>query len=166
KMILYPAIDLVDGHCLRLRQGDAPPREGEGIFDGDPVAIALHWRNAGAAWLHVVDLDGVLAGEPRHLELVGTIARETGLAIQTGGGLRTEAAVEAALAAGAERIVLGTAALANPELLAVCLNRWGRRIAVSVDSRGGQVTVAGWLENAAQSALDFAGQMDAAGVHT
>src|SRR5262249_24202008 len=157
KMILYPAIDLVGGHCLRLREGDAPSTEAsaEDVFDGDPLTIALYWRDAGAAWLHIADLDGVLTGEPRHLELVGSIARETGLAIQTGGGLRTEAAVEAAYAAGVERVLLGTAALANPELLAVCLNRWGRRIAVSVDSRGGKVTVAGWLENAAQSALDF-----------
>jgi phosphoribosylformimino-5-aminoimidazole carboxamide ribotide isomerase len=166
KLLLYPAIDLVEGHCLRLRQGDAPSAEAEERFDGDPLATALQWRAAGATWLHIADLDGVLAGEPRHLELVGTIARETGLAIQTGGGLRTEAAVEAAFATGAERVLLGTAALANPELLAVCLNRWGRRIAVSVDSRGGRVTVAGWLENSAQSALEFAGQMDAAGVQT
>src|SRR5262249_25320258 len=155
KMILYPAIDLVGGHCLHLRQGDVSPAAVDEVFDGDPVAIALHWRDAGATWLHVADLDGVLAGEPRHLDLVSTIARETSLAIQTGGGLRSEAAVEAAFAAGAERVLLGTAALANPELLAICLNRWGRRIAVSVDSRGGQVTVAGWLENAGQSALDF-----------
>lgn len=160
-MILFPAIDLLGGRCPRLGQGNE-----DKTFEGDPVEIARHWRAAGAEWLHVADLDGALAGEPKHLETLRAIAEASGLPIQTGGGLRSEAAVEAAFAAGAERVMLGTAALRNPELLAICLNRWGRRVAVSVDSRGGQVVVAGWLENVSESAADFARRMAEAGVQT
>lgn len=162
-MTLYPAIDLMNGRCVRLHQGDFAQAE---VFAGDPVEVALGWRAAGAEWLHVVDLDGALAGEPKHLDLLRAIAEATKLPIQAGGGLRNEAAVEAAFAAGAERVILGTAALRHPELLAVCLNRWGRRMAVSVDSRGGRVVVAGWLENVAESAVEFASRMADAGVKT
>ena len=172
RMILYPAIDLLDGRCVSPREtadtsepvSDAS--DVSGVFDGEPLAVARRWRDAGAGWLHIVDLDGVLGGEPHHLDLIGEIVRETGLSVQCGGGLRSEATVEAAFATGVERVVLGTTALRNPELLAVCLNRWGRRIAVSVDSRGGKVLLAGWLDKASDSALDFATRMAEAGVHT
>ena len=165
-MILYPAIDLLGGHCLPVPQGAARAEEAAEVFDGDPLAVARHWRDAGATWLHVVDLDGTLGGEPHHLDLIGTIVRETGLSVQCGGGLRSEAAVEAAFSTGVERVILGTAALRSPELLAVCLNRWGRRVVVSVDSRGGKVLLAGWLEKASESAVDFATHMADAGVRT
>lgn len=160
-MILFPSIDLHGGRCLRLGQ-----ETDDKTFEGDPVEIARHWRATGVEWLHVVDLDGALAGEPKHLDTLHAIAEASGLPIQMGGGLRSEASVEAAFAAGAERVILGTAALRNPELLAICLNRWGRRIAVSVDSRGGQVVVAGWLESVSESATDFAKHMAEAGVQT
>jgi phosphoribosylformimino-5-aminoimidazole carboxamide ribotide isomerase len=165
-MILYPAIDLHDGKCVRPQQAadaDAAPSD---LFDGDPVAVARRWHEAGATWLHVVDLDGAMGGEPRHLDLIRQIVAETGCSVQCGGGLRSEAAVEAAFAAGAERVILGTTALRNPELLAVCLNRWGRRIVVSVDSRGGKVLLAGWLDKTSDTATDFAKQMADGGVQT
>lgn len=163
KMTLYPAIDLLGGRCVRLRQGDyAQPQ----VFDDDPVAVARRWREAGAEWLHIVDLDGALAGEPKHLEVVRAIAEATGVPLQVGGGLRSEAAVEAAFEAGVQRVILGSAAAREPELLAGCLARWGERIAVSVDSRGGQLTVAGWLEVLAESALVFAKRMAWVGVRT
>ena len=162
-MTLYPAIDLLGGHCVRLRQGDFAQAK---VFDGNPVEVARRWQDAGATWLHVVDLDGALAGHPRHLETLRSIAQATGMPIQTGGGLRTLDDVAAAFDAGAARVLLGTAAARDPELLATALERWAERIAVSVDSRGGRVTVAGWLEMVSESAADFARRMAGAEVRT
>lgn len=162
-MTLYPAIDLLGGHCVRLRQGDFAQAK---VFDGDPVEVARRWQDAGASWLHVVDLDGALAGHPKHLEALRAIAKATGLPIQTGGGLRTLDDVAAAFDAGAARVLLGTAATRDPDLLATALERWAEHIAVSVDSRGGQVTVAGWLEMVAESAADFARRMAGGEVRT
>ncbi|HEX8035153.1 MAG TPA: 1-(5-phosphoribosyl)-5-[(5-phosphoribosylamino)methylideneamino]imidazole-4-carboxamide isomerase [Ktedonobacterales bacterium] len=162
-MTLYPAIDLLGGHCVRLRQGDFAQAR---VFDGDPVDVARRWQEAGATWLHVVDLDGALAGQPKHLEVLRAIALATGLSIQTGGGLRTLDDVAAAFDAGAARVLLGTAAARDPHLLATALERWAERIAVSIDSRGGQVTVAGWLEMVSESAADFARRMAGGEVRT
>jgi phosphoribosylformimino-5-aminoimidazole carboxamide ribotide isomerase len=162
-LTLYPAIDILGGRCVRPTQGDSCQ---ERVYDENPVAVARHWKGQGAEWLHIVDLDGALDGAPKHLDLVKTIRDATGLSIQFGGGLRTEAAVEAAFAAGVARVVLGTAAAREPELLAGCLARWSARVAVSVDARGGQVTVAGWLEILSESALTFAQRMAQVGVRT
>src|SRR5579871_4232522 len=107
-MILYPAIDLHDGKCVRPQQAADSGASPSDLFDGDPLAVARHWRDAGATWLHVVDLDGAMGGEPRHLDLVRQIVTETGCSVQCGGGLRSEASIEAAFAAGAERVILGT----------------------------------------------------------
>lgn len=162
-LTLYPAIDVLGGRCVRPRQGDSAPAE---AFDDDPVAVARRWREAGAAWLHVMDLDGALAGEPQHLEIVRAIANATELPLQVGGGLCSEDAVAAAFEAGAQRVILGMEAARAPELLAGCLARWNERIAVSVDSRGGQLTVAGWLEVLSESALAFAKRLARMGVRT
>jgi len=162
-LTLYPAIDLLGGRCMRLRQGDVTGAE---VFDDDPAAVAARWREAGAQWLHVVDLDGALAGEPRQLAVVRAIVDAIGLPVQVGGGLRVEASVEAALAAGAARVLLDTAALGDTALLGRCLERWNERIAVSVDSRGGRVTAAGWLEMAGVSAADVAVYLAGSGVRT
>jgi phosphoribosylformimino-5-aminoimidazole carboxamide ribotide isomerase len=163
KLTLYPAIDLLGGRCVRLRQGDYAQAQ---VFDDDPLAAALRWRDAGAQWLHVIDLDGARAGAPQHLDVVRAIVAVMGLPVQVGGGLRTEAAVGAAFEAGAARVILGTAAAREPDLLARCLARWGERVAVSVDSRAGQLAVGGWLEVLAEPALAFARRMAEAGVRT
>lgn len=160
-LTLYPAIDLLGGKCVRLHQGDYAQAQ---IFDDDPLAAARRWQDAGAEWLHVVDLDGALEGHPKHLTVIEAIANATGLPIQVGGGLRTEADVAAAFDAGAARVILGTAAAREPAVLDTCLTRWEDKIVVSVDSRGGQVTVAGWLEMVSESALDFATRMAGSGV--
>ena len=165
-LTLYPAIDVLDGRCVGPRQGDSATSAPAEALDDDPVAVARHWQEAGAAWLHVMDLDGALAGEPRHLEIVRTIADATGLPIQVGGGLCSEDAVAAAFAAGAQRVILGMEAAREPDLLAGCLARWNERIAVSVDSRGGQLTVAGWLEVLSEPALAFAKRLARVGVRT
>lgn len=162
-LTLYPAIDLLGGRCVRLRQGDY---DQVSVYDEDPVAVARRWRAAGAAWLHVVDLDGARAGRPAHLEALDAIVRATGLAVQYGGGLRARADVHAALAAGAARVILGTAAARDARLLMACLEQWREAIAVSVDARGGRAAVAGWRETTGESALDLARRMGAAGVAT
>ena len=142
-MILYPAIDIRGGQAVRLLQGDY---ERETAYDADPVDAATRWAGEGAEFLHVVDLDGAKAGEPRNLDAVRRIAAAVECPIQVGGGLREMAAVDAVLDAGAERVVIGTAALRDPEFLAAALDRHGERVVVSVDAREGKVSLSGWTE--------------------
>ena len=163
RLTLYPAVDLLGGRCVRLRQGDYAQSQ---VFDDDPVAVAQRWKQAGAEWLHVIDLDGARAGEPKHLEVVRAIVEATKLLVQLGGGMRTEDTVAAAFDMGVARVILGTAAVREPELLARCVARWGERVAVSVDARGGQLAVAGWLEVTSESTLTFARRMAQVGVRT
>lgn len=162
-LTLYPAIDLLAGRCVRLRQGDYQQVT---VFGDDPVAVALDWRRAGAQWLHIVDLDGARDGRPAHLPLVAKIAEATGLPIQLGGGLRDEEAIAASLDSGAARVILGTAAARDPDLLARCLARWGERIAVAVDSRDDRLAVAGWRDTLSESPSAFAERMTRLGVAT
>ncbi|HET8565268.1 MAG TPA: 1-(5-phosphoribosyl)-5-[(5-phosphoribosylamino)methylideneamino]imidazole-4-carboxamide isomerase [Solirubrobacterales bacterium] len=142
-MILYPAIDIRGGKAVRLLQGDY---ERETAYDSDPVDAARRWAEEGAEFLHVVDLDGAKAGEPRNLEHVRRIAEAVDCPIQVGGGLRDGGAVAAVLDAGAERVVIGTAALRDPEFLDGALAAHGGRVVVSVDTRGGKVSLSGWTE--------------------
>ncbi len=142
-MILYPAIDIRGGKAVRLLQGDYAR---ETTYDADPVDAAKRWADEGAEFLHVVDLDGAKAGEPRNLESVRRIAAAVECPIQVGGGLRDEASVAALLDAGAERVVIGTAALRDPEFLAAAIEAHGERVVVSVDARDGKVALAGWIE--------------------
>ncbi len=142
-MILYPAIDIRGGQAVRLLQGDY---ERETAYDADPVDAALRWAGEGAEFLHVVDLDGAKAGAPQNLDAVRRIAAAVECPIQVGGGLREMGAVDAVLAAGAERVVIGTAALRDPEFLAAALEGHGERVVISVDARDGKVSLAGWTE--------------------
>lgn len=142
-MILYPAIDIRGGQAVRLLQGDY---ERETTYDADPVDAAKRWAGEGAEFLHVVDLDGAKAGEPRNLEAVRRIAAAVSSPIQVGGGLRDPDSVAGVLAAGAERVVIGTAALRDPQFLDACVSAHGERVVVSLDTRGGMVSLAGWTE--------------------
>lgn len=142
-MILYPAIDIMEGKAVRLVKGDF---EAKKVYDEDPLAAASRWVGEGAEHLHVVDLDGARAGAPVNLEHVRRIAGELGVPVQLGGGLRTLESIASALEAGAERVILGTAAFADPELLEEALREWPGRVMVSVDTRGGMVTTAGWTQ--------------------
>lgn len=142
-MILYPAIDIRGGQAVRLLQGDY---EHETIYDADPVDAAARWAEEGAKYLHVVDLDGARAGEPRNLDAVRRIAAAVACPIQVGGGLRDADSVVALLDAGAARVVIGTAALRDPGFLDRALADHGERIVVSVDARGGKVSLSGWTE--------------------
>jgi phosphoribosylformimino-5-aminoimidazole carboxamide ribotide isomerase len=143
-VILYPAIDIRGGQAVRLLQGDYAR---ETVYDADPAEAARRWADEGAEILHVVDLDGAKAGEPQNLEAVGRVAAAVPCPIQVGGGLREMAAVDAVLEAGAARVVIGTAALRDPEFLAAALERHGERVVVSVDARDGKVSLAGWTES-------------------
>ncbi|HUB75954.1 MAG TPA: 1-(5-phosphoribosyl)-5-[(5-phosphoribosylamino)methylideneamino]imidazole-4-carboxamide isomerase [Solirubrobacteraceae bacterium] len=153
-MRLYPALDILDGAVVRLAQGDYGRST---TYATEPLAAAREWREAGAERLHVVDLDGARAGAPVNLASVAAIVRETGLEVQLGGGLRSPAAVEAALAAGSSRVVIGTAAFDGSDFLERVLDAHGERIAVSVDARGGSVATSGWtqtIELAAVAAVE------------
>lgn len=155
-MILYPAIDIRGGQAVRLLQGDYGR---EIAYDADPVDAALRWAAEGAQFLHVVDLDGAKAGSPRNLDAVGRIAAAVQCPIQVGGGLRDDAAIDGAIAAGAERVVIGTAALRNPDLLDRALAAHGDRVVVSVDARGGKVSLSGWTEATSLDAVEVVGDL-------
>jgi phosphoribosylformimino-5-aminoimidazole carboxamide ribotide isomerase len=139
---LYPAIDILGGNAVRLVKGDFDAKT---LYDQDPLSAARGWTEAGARLLHVVDLDGAKNGEPVNLEHLRRIVEELGVPVQYGGGLRSARAVDQALAAGAVRVILGTAAFTDPELLRAALETHGpERVMVSVDVRGGRVATAGW----------------------
>lgn len=144
-LTIYPAVDIKGGRAVRLTQGRAGT---ETVYDADPVAAARRWADAGARWLHVVDLDAALAGEPRNHGLVAGIAAATGLAVQASGGMRTIDDVRETLDSGARRVVLGTMALTNPGLVAACLDHFGAAVAVGLDARGEVLQARGWTEPA------------------
>jgi phosphoribosylformimino-5-aminoimidazole carboxamide ribotide isomerase len=160
-VILLPAIDIRRGRAVRLRQGDFGD---ETIYADDPLEAGRSWAEAGAQMLHVVDLDGALEGKPVSLQHLERIAAELGLPVQYGGGLRTLESVDAALEAGADRVVMGTAALRDPDLLDAAVERHGGSIVVGVDARGGRVSVAGWTETGEESAEEVVSRLDARGV--
>ncbi len=142
-MILYPAIDILGGNAVRLTKGDF---EAKKVYDEDPLDAARNWVQAGARFLHVVDLDGARQGSPANLEHLRRITSELDVPVQFGGGLRSLPAVRDALRAGAERVILGTAAFTDMEFLDEVLRGWPERVLVSVDVRGGNVATAGWTE--------------------
>ena len=160
-MILYPAIDISDGRAVRLRQGHFDEVT---VYRDDPLEAARAWVEAGARWLHVVDLDGARAGEPRGLAHLERIAGELEVPVQYGGGLRALPAVRDALRAGASRIVLGTAAYTDVDLLDDVLAAYGDRVVVSVDARGGHVSTAGWTETTQMPADDVIRRLQDRGV--
>lgn len=160
-MIIYPAIDLREGRCVRLVEGDFSR---ETTFDTDPAAVARRWADAGAEWLHVVDLDGAVAGQPVNLAAIEAICAAVDLPIQLGGGLRSIENLERAFAAGISRTILGTVALQDPDLVASAVNRWGGAIAVGLDARDGKLATRGWLDQSDALAVDVARALAGAGV--
>jgi 1-(5-phosphoribosyl)-5-[(5-phosphoribosylamino)methylideneamino] imidazole-4-carboxamide isomerase/N-(5'phosphoribosyl)anthranilate isomerase len=142
---LYPAVDIKDGRAVRLAQGDA---DAETVYDVDPVAAARRFVGAGTPWLHVVDLDAAFTGEPRNRHLIEQIVAATGVHVQASGGVRTLADVEASLGYGAERVVVGTMALTEPDFVRSLLDAVGPRIAVGLDARGEVLQARGWTEEA------------------
>lgn len=160
-MIVYPAIDIRGGRCVRLVEGDFAR---ETVFDADPADAARRWRGAGAEWLHVVDLDGAKTGRPANLEAVARIRAAVALPIQLGGGLRTIDDLAAVKAVGVDRVVLGTAALRTPELVVEAVRRWGEAVAVGLDARDRRLAAEGWLEQTDAAVDEVARRLAGAGV--
>jgi phosphoribosylformimino-5-aminoimidazole carboxamide ribotide isomerase len=161
-MEVIPAIDLKGGRCVRLFQGDF---NRETVFSDDPLATARAWQEQGGQRLHLVDLDGAATGQPAHLEIIAEIVRELAIPVQVGGGIRTVAIAESWLEAGADRVVIGTAAVNDPEMVReVCQRRGNQRVVVAVDAMDGKVAVQGWTQASAMTVLDLARQMASIGV--
>ncbi|WP_022727939.1 1-(5-phosphoribosyl)-5-[(5-phosphoribosylamino)methylideneamino]imidazole-4-carboxamide isomerase [Fodinicurvata sediminis] len=160
-MILYPAIDLKDGQAVRLLRGDMDKAT---VFNKDPLDQARAFQSAGFTWLHLVDLNGAFEGKPVNAEAVERIASSIDLPIQLGGGIRTLETIERWLSAGVARVILGTVAVKNPELVLEACRRFPGRIAVGIDARDGRVAVEGWAETSDLLASELARRFEDAGV--
>jgi len=160
-LVLYPAIDLKDGSCVRLRRG---AMEDATVYSADPGAQARAWQDAGCQWLHVVDLNGAFAGRSVNVEAVGAILTAATVPVQLGGGIRDMAGVERWLQAGVRRVILGSAAVKTPQLVHEACRAFPGRIAVGIDARDGFVATEGWAETSAVPAADLALRFEDAGV--
>ncbi|SEC39352.1 1-(5-phosphoribosyl)-5-[(5-phosphoribosylamino)methylideneamino]imidazole-4-carboxamide isomerase [Paenibacillus sp. GP183] len=161
--IIYPAIDIRDGKCVRLVQGDYNQ---ETVYNTNPLEVALEWEASGGEWIHLVDLDGAKAGHPVNDVLIGKIASSVKVPVQVGGGLRTEQDVDRLLSLGVSRVILGTAAIENREFVYKLLAKHGEKVAIGIDARDGLVATRGWLETSQVKAEDLAVQLAEHGAKT
>ena len=162
-MIIFPAIDLRGGKCVRLIQGDF---DKETVYSDDPQATALKWQSMGAKFLHVVDLDGARAGSPQNLDAIKKILDAVNIPIEVGGGIRTLDDAEKLLSLGVRRVILGSVAVENISLVEEAVKRFGDKIVVGIDARGGFVAVHGWEKSSQVTVGDLAKKIFAAGVQT
>ncbi len=163
-MIIFPAIDLKDGQCVRLVQGRA---EDKTVYSKHPPEMALSFQTQGAEWLHIVDLDGAFTGSPCNTTIIKAIAAEINIPFQVGGGLRRKEDVLEILNAGARRVIIGTRAVNSPQFMRELIEEFGpERVILGLDARDGMVAVEGWLETSSLTAIDFARQMRDLGVKT
>ena len=162
-MRLYPAIDIIGGQCVRLSQGDY---EKKTTYAENPVEVAKKWESLGGEFLHLVDLDGAKTGDMPNFDLICSIAREVNIPVEIGGGIRNMDAVSRYLEHGVHRVILGTAAIRNPEFVKEAVEKYGDRIVVGIDAKDGMVAVSGWEEVSSMSALELAKQMESIGVQT
>jgi phosphoribosylformimino-5-aminoimidazole carboxamide ribotide isomerase len=160
-MILFPAIDLKGGKCVRLLRGEM---ESATVFNDDPAAQAASFQALGFSWLHIVDLDGAVEGAARNAAAVGGILKRTALPVQLGGGIRDRAAIDRWLEAGVKRVILGTVAVKQPELVREAAQAHPGRVAVGIDAKAGRVAVSGWGEVTDVAARDLARRFEDAGV--
>lgn len=161
-MILYPAIDIKDGKCVRLKQGDFDKVT---VYGEDPMVAARDWQSQGAVWLHVIDLDGARSGQSPNLSIIRKIADETGLKIQTGGGIRSIEAIKSRLDAGVSRVIIGTRAVNEPEFVDEAIKQFGAdRIVVGLDGHGEYASTAGWEKDSDKTILDLAHDFEKMGV--
>jgi len=161
-LIVYPAIDIRGGRCVRLIQGKA---DQETVYAEDPSRVAEQFKLAGSSWVHVVDLDGAFEGKPKNLDSVKAITT-VGLKVQLGGGLRSKESIENALAMGVSRVVIGTRAAESEAFVSDLVAAFGDRIAVGIDAKDGKVAVKGWVDTTDKGALSMAKRMDLLGVST
>lgn len=162
-MIIYPAIDLKDGKCVRLYKGEM---DQDTVYNDDPAAQALEWAGAGFSWLHVVDLNGAFEGKPVNTDAVSSILGAADLPIQLGGGIRDLKQIEHWLSEGISRVILGTAAVREPDLVKEACNLFPGQIAVGIDARKGRVAVEGWAEESDITAISLAQKFEDCGVST
>ncbi|MBE7001728.1 MAG: 1-(5-phosphoribosyl)-5-[(5-phosphoribosylamino)methylideneamino]imidazole-4-carboxamide isomerase [Ruminococcaceae bacterium] len=162
-MILYPAIDLYEGKAVRLFKGDYNQMT---VYNENPLAVAQDFLRCGATHIHMVDLQGARDGTTPNLETVQKIKQQTGLFCEVGGGIRTMEVVDRYLRAGIDRVILGTAAVTDPDFLAAALAKYGEKIAVGIDIKDGRVAIKGWTETSDQNALSFCEKMQKIGVST
>lgn len=160
-MRIYPAIDIIDGKCVRLVKGDYSQKT---TYAENPVEVAKKWESLGAEFIHVVDLDGAKSGDMPNFVLISEIAASISVPIEVGGGIRDMNCVNKYLNAGIERVILGTSALKQPEIVDEAVGEYGSRIAVGIDAKNGMAAVSGWEDISNVSALDFAKQMEEKGV--
>ena len=155
-MIIFPAIDIRGGRCVRLVQGRA---DQETVYGDDPAAMGKRWQAEGAAWLHVVDLDGAFGARPQNLEVIRRLRRSVTIPIQLGGGLRTLDTMATYMEAGIDRLILGTAVLKDPDLVARALTAYPGRIALGLDAKNGLLAVEGWTETSSRTAAELAREL-------
>ena len=161
-MILYPAIDMLDGQAVRLRQG----RRDDATVYGNPVELARQWREQGAQWLHLVDLTAAFEGATRHLPLIREVVEAFDGPVELGGGLRTMADIDLRMKAGVSRVIIGTAAAENPALVEEACNKYLGKVAVGIDTKDGLVATRGWVTSAGMTAIELAQRMRDLGVTT
>ena len=162
-MYIFPAIDLYEGKAVRLLRGNYSEMT---IYDNDPVSVAKRFFDSGAEYLHVVDLEGARDGTTANFETIGRLIKESGLKVEIGGGVRTEEVVKRYLQAGALRVILGTAAVTQPELVEELVQKYGSGIAVGVDIKDGMAAIKGWTETSSLSCFDFFERLEKVGVKT
>ncbi len=159
-MIIIPAIDLKSGKCVRLRQGDMGA---ETVFSDDPVAMARRWAEEGAELIHIVDLDGAVRKKMCHRDLISRMKDAAGVPVQVGGGIRDLKAVEDLIQLGVARVVIGTEAIRNPDMVKEACARFPGAIVIGIDARGGKAAIEGWTETTGVSAIDLAREFENAG---
>jgi phosphoribosylformimino-5-aminoimidazole carboxamide ribotide isomerase len=159
-VILFPSIDLSEGQVVRLHRGEMSRKT---VYSDDPAAMARRWADAGAEWLHVVDLDGSFSGEPRNLPAVEAILAAVDFPVQVGGGIRDDRSIRTYLEAGVSRVIVGTSAVRNRSFAEQALAKFGERLVIDIGARGGRVAVQGWSEATDLDAVEFALAMQAAG---
>ena len=162
-MILFPAIDIRDGKCVRLIQGDY---DQEIIYNDSPTAMAMEWEKQGADYIHVVDLDGAKTGNSLNREAIQAIAKSVSIPVQVGGGIRTMEIIDAHIASGVSRVIIGTAAIQDKPFLKQAVEKYGDKIAVSIDARKGFVATDGWTETSDVLAVDLLHELEEIGVKT
>ncbi|MCX7919747.1 MAG: 1-(5-phosphoribosyl)-5-[(5-phosphoribosylamino)methylideneamino]imidazole-4-carboxamide isomerase [bacterium] len=162
-MQIIPAIDILEGQCVRLQQGEYSRKT---VYSDDPVSVAKRWESAGAKWLHIVDLDGAKTGSLKNLDTVVRIVNAVTIPVELGGGIRDLASIKQVLSLGIQRVVLGTIAYSYAAMVEEACNRFGEKIAVGIDARHGRVMIKGWLEKTDIPALDLAKRMENSGVKT
>ncbi|MBC2582834.1 1-(5-phosphoribosyl)-5-[(5-phosphoribosylamino)methylideneamino]imidazole-4-carboxamide isomerase [Clostridium sp. DJ247] len=162
-MIIFPAIDLRDGKCVRLYQGKFEESE---VVGEDPLKVAMGFKECGAEYIHMVDLDGALNGEVKNLSVISEVVKTVGIPVELGGGIRDMKTIDMLIEAGVSRVILGTAALKNPDFVMEAVKKYKEKIAVGIDAKNEKVAVNGWLDVSSVDYIDFAKEMEKIGVKT